>query len=50
MQALYSDQLRDLDDGYGVKYETAAEHETAAGTRTCSFRSARGVGRVNTLR
>ena len=26
MQALYSDQNRDLDDGYGVKYETAANH------------------------
>ena len=26
MQALYSDQLRDLDDGYGLKYETAANH------------------------
>jgi long-chain-alcohol oxidase len=26
MQALYSDQFRDLDDGYGLKYETAAEH------------------------
>jgi choline dehydrogenase-like flavoprotein len=26
MQALYSDQHRDLDDGYGVKYETAAIH------------------------
>jgi long-chain-alcohol oxidase len=26
MQALYSDQHRDLDDGYGVKYETAANH------------------------
>jgi choline dehydrogenase-like flavoprotein len=26
MQALYSDQYRDLDDGYGLKYETAAEH------------------------
>jgi choline dehydrogenase-like flavoprotein len=26
MQALYSDQLRDLHDGYGLKYETAAEH------------------------
>ncbi len=26
MQALYSDQYRDLDDGYGLKYETAANH------------------------
>ncbi|HEY1508686.1 MAG TPA: GMC family oxidoreductase N-terminal domain-containing protein [Solirubrobacteraceae bacterium] len=26
MQALYSDQFRDLDDGYGLKYETAAQH------------------------
>ena len=26
MQAIYSDQHRDLDDGYGVKYETAAIH------------------------
>ena len=26
MQALYSDQHRYLDDGYGVKYETAAIH------------------------
>jgi choline dehydrogenase-like flavoprotein len=26
MQALYSDQFRDLDDGYGLKYETAAHH------------------------
>ena len=26
MQALYSDQHRDLDGGYGVKYETAADH------------------------
>jgi long-chain-alcohol oxidase len=26
MQALYSDQHRYLDDGYGLKYETAAEH------------------------
>ncbi|MFL5822643.1 MAG: GMC family oxidoreductase N-terminal domain-containing protein [Solirubrobacteraceae bacterium] len=26
MQALYSDQHRDLEDGYGVKYETAANH------------------------
>jgi long-chain-alcohol oxidase len=26
MQALYSDQYRDLDDGYGLKYETAAQH------------------------
>jgi long-chain-alcohol oxidase len=26
MQAVYSDQHRDLDDGYGVKYETAAAH------------------------
>jgi long-chain-alcohol oxidase len=26
MQALYSDQFRDLDDGYGLKLETAAEH------------------------
>jgi choline dehydrogenase-like flavoprotein len=26
MQALYSDQHRDLDDGYGLKYETAAGH------------------------
>ncbi len=26
MQALYSDQHRDLDNGYGVKYETAAGH------------------------
>ncbi len=26
MQALYSDQHRDLDNGYGLKYETAANH------------------------
>jgi len=26
MQALYSDQLRDLHDGYGLKFETAANH------------------------
>ena len=26
MQALYSDQHRNLDNGYGVKYETAANH------------------------
>jgi long-chain-alcohol oxidase len=26
MQALYSDQYRNLDDGYGLKYETAANH------------------------
>jgi len=26
MQALYSDQHRNLDDGYGLKYETAANH------------------------
>jgi choline dehydrogenase-like flavoprotein len=26
MQALYSDQHRDLDEGYGLKYETAAMH------------------------
>ncbi len=26
MQALYSDQHRDLDAGYGLKYETAANH------------------------
>jgi long-chain-alcohol oxidase len=26
MQALYSDQFRDLDDGYGLKFETAAQH------------------------
>jgi len=26
MQALYSDQFRDLHDGYGLMYETAAEH------------------------
>jgi len=26
MQALYSDQHRDLHDGYGLKYETAANH------------------------
>jgi long-chain-alcohol oxidase len=26
MQALYSDQLRDLDEGYGLKYETAGTH------------------------
>ena len=26
MQALYSDQHRDLDHGYGVKYETASNH------------------------
>ena len=26
MQALYSDQHRDLTDGYGLKYETAANH------------------------
>jgi choline dehydrogenase-like flavoprotein len=26
MQALYSDQFRDLHDGYGLKFETAAEH------------------------
>ncbi len=26
MQALYSDQFRNLDDGYGLKIETAAQH------------------------
>jgi choline dehydrogenase-like flavoprotein len=26
MQALYSDQFRDLDEGYGLKFETAASH------------------------
>jgi choline dehydrogenase-like flavoprotein len=26
MQALYSDQFSDLDDGYGLKFETAAQH------------------------
>ena len=26
MQAIYSDEHRYLDDGYGVKYETAAIH------------------------
>jgi long-chain-alcohol oxidase len=26
MQALYSDQFRNLDRGYGLKYETAAQH------------------------
>ncbi len=26
MQALYSDQFRDLDEGYGLKFETAAQH------------------------
>jgi choline dehydrogenase-like flavoprotein len=26
MQALYSDQHRDLDDGYGIKYETVPAH------------------------
>ena len=26
MQALYSDQFRNLDDGYGLKLETAAQH------------------------
>jgi choline dehydrogenase-like flavoprotein len=26
MQALYSDQYRDLHDGYGLKFETAAQH------------------------
>ena len=26
MQALYSDQMRDLHDGYGLKFETAANH------------------------
>ena len=26
MQALYSDQMRNLDDGYGLKFETAANH------------------------
>lgn len=26
MQAFYSDQYRDLDDGYGLKFETAANH------------------------
>jgi long-chain-alcohol oxidase len=26
MQAIYSDEHRDMDDGYGVKYETAAIH------------------------
>lgn len=28
MQAVYSDEHADLDDGYGVKYETTAEHPT----------------------
>jgi choline dehydrogenase-like flavoprotein len=30
MQALYSDEHRDLDDGYGLKYETAAVHPSLA--------------------
>ena len=30
MQAIYSDQHRDLADGYGVKYETAATHPSLA--------------------
>ena len=28
MQAIYSDEHRDLDEGYGLKYETTSEHPT----------------------
>jgi choline dehydrogenase-like flavoprotein len=31
LQALYSDQHRDLDEGYGVKYETVPVHPSLAG-------------------
>ena len=31
MQAIYSDEHRYLDGGYGVKYETAAIHPEPAG-------------------
>ena len=31
MQALYSDQHRNLDGGYGLKYETAAGHPHLGG-------------------
>ncbi|HMJ04357.1 MAG TPA: GMC family oxidoreductase N-terminal domain-containing protein [Conexibacter sp.] len=40
MQALYSDQHRDLDGGYGLKYETAAGHP-ALGVGYMPWRSAR---------
>lgn len=40
MQALYSDQHRDLDDGYGLKYETAAGHP-ALGVGYMPWRNAR---------
>ena len=45
MQALYSDQYRDLDDGYGLKYETAAEHPAPVHRR-----SRRGAARASTSR
>ena len=42
MQALYSDEHRDLmDDGYGVKYETAAIHPQPAGGLLALARRAR---------
>jgi long-chain-alcohol oxidase len=34
MQAIYSDEHRDLDGGYGLKYETTAEHPTFIATFT----------------
>jgi long-chain-alcohol oxidase len=40
MQALYSDHHRDLDDGYGLKYETAASHP-ALGVGYLPWRGAR---------
>ena len=45
MQALYSDQHRDLDDGYGVKYETAAD-----ASRACSSAFAPVARRARALR
>ena len=32
MQAIYSDEHRDLDGGYGLKYETTAAHPTFIAT------------------
>jgi len=40
MQALYSDQYRDLDGGYGLKFETAANHPHLY-IQFCPWRGAR---------
>jgi choline dehydrogenase-like flavoprotein len=45
MQAIYSDQHRDLDDGYGVKYETAAIHPSLLVTFS-PWRGGRDHGRI----